>query len=145
MSTLEKAIALAATKHAGQTDRSGAPYILHPLHVMQSVTQIDEKIVAVLHDVLEDTDITTNELYDMGFSEHIIHAIQALTKIEGEKRIDAARRTAKNKLATIVKLADVAHNMDMSRLKVVSRKDLVRLEEYKEVQKILLEALSSYD
>jgi len=71
MSTLEKAIALAANSHAGVTDKAGAPYILHPLRVMMKMKTIDEKIVAVLHDVVEDTDISFDDLREMGFSEQL--------------------------------------------------------------------------
>jgi GTP diphosphokinase / guanosine-3',5'-bis(diphosphate) 3'-diphosphatase len=140
MSTLEQAIILAATKHEGQLDKAGKPYILHPMAVMASVSNIDEKIVAILHDVLEDTDVTVDDLYDIGFSTEIVAAIVALTKQKGESRIEAARRTALNPLATIVKLADVAHNMDLSRISVVTDKDLKRQEEYKLVKEILLNA-----
>lgn len=141
MSTLEKAIVLAATKHEGQVDKSGKPYILHPLAVMALVKTMNEKIVAVLHDVIEDTDVTAGDLFALGFSDEIVTAIQALTKQNGESRVQAAHRTAQNPLATKVKLADVEHNMDMSRLVVITEKDILRQAEYKLVKEILLKAL----
>lgn len=141
MSTLEIAIALAATNHAGQLDKAGMPYILHPLAVMQLMKTLDEMIVAVLHDIFEDTSVTQDDLLEMGFSVIVIDAIHALTKQKGESRLDAAKRTSLNPLATRVKLADVTHNMDLSRLAVVTEKDLKRQAEYEIVKDILKKAL----
>ena len=80
MATLEQAISLAAKQHEGQVDKANAPYILHPLRVMLNVPTIEHKIVAVLHDILEDTETTIEDLYQFGFQSHIIDAIVALTK-----------------------------------------------------------------
>lgn len=80
MSTLEKAIALAAKKHAGQIDKAGQPYILHPLRLMLNVDTIEQKMVAVMHDLLEDTDTTIVDLISLGFSQNVIDAVVALTK-----------------------------------------------------------------
>lgn len=145
MSSIEQAIVLATTKHAGQKDKSGLPYILHPLTVMQSVKDMNAKIVAVLHDVLEDTDTTELELYNLGFSNEIVEAVLALTKHKGESRMDAAKRTGLNKLATIVKLADVEHNMDLKRLSVIKQKDIDRVQEYKMVKIYLENALNTFN
>ena len=114
MSTLEKAIALATKKHAGQLDKAGQPYILHPLRLMLNVESMDQKMVAVMHDLLEDTDTTIVDLITLGFSQNVIDAVVALTKKEGESRLDAAKRIVKNSLARTVKLADLADNMDLS-------------------------------
>lgn len=138
MSIIEKAIALAVQKHAGQIDKGGQPYILHPLRLMFKVKTPEQQVVAVLHDVLEDTDTTVVDLISLGFSSEIIEAIQALTKKEGESRIEAAYRTVKNPIACAVKLVDIADNMDLTRIPQPSEKDLLRLEEYKHVQQILL-------
>ena len=138
MTIIEKAIALAVQKHAGQIDKGGQPYILHPLRLMFKVKTPEQQIVAVLHDVLEDTDTTVVDLISLGFSSEIIEAIQALTKKEGESRIQAAYRTVKNPIARAVKLVDIADNMDLTRIPQPSEKDLLRLEEYKHVQQILL-------
>ena len=81
MATLENAITLAVQQHAGQVDKGGQPYILHPLRVMLQLQQTDQQIVAVLHDILEDTHTTTQDLQNLGFQTHIIQAIQALTKL----------------------------------------------------------------
>jgi GTP diphosphokinase / guanosine-3',5'-bis(diphosphate) 3'-diphosphatase len=138
MATLERAISLAAERHAGQVDKANAPYILHPLRVMLNVPDIDHKIVAVLHDILEDTTTTIDELYRLGFQTHLIDAIIALTKQEGESRIQAAQRTVQNPIARVVKLADITDNMDLTRIQTPTMKDFERLKEYQQVRDILL-------
>lgn len=138
MATLERAISLAAERHAGQVDKANAPYILHPLRVMLNVPDIEHKIVAVLHDILEDTATTIDELYRLGFQTHLIDAIIALTKQEGESRIQAAQRTVQNPIARVVKLADITDNMDLSRIQSPTMKDFERLKEYQQVRDILL-------
>ncbi|MGE8643754.1 guanosine-3',5'-bis(diphosphate) 3'-pyrophosphohydrolase [Acinetobacter vivianii] len=138
MATLERAISLAAERHEGQVDKANAPYILHPLRVMLNVPDIEHKIVAVLHDILEDTATTIDELYRLGFQTHLIDAIIALTKQEGESRIQAAQRTVQNPIARVVKLADITDNMDLSRIQSPTMKDFERLKEYQQVRDILL-------
>lgn len=138
MATLERAISLAAERHAGQVDKANAPYILHPLRVMLNVPDIEHKIVAVLHDILEDTATTIDEFYRLGFQTHLIDAIIALTKQAGESRIQAAQRTVQNPIARVVKLADITDNMDLSRIQTPTVKDFERLKEYQQVRDILL-------
>lgn len=140
MSTLERAIEIAARSHAGQVDKAGQPYILHPLRLMLAVTAPEERIAAVLHDVVEDTPVTLDDLAAAGFSQDVLTAVAALTKLEGESRIAAAQRAAQNPIARVVKLADVADNMDLSRISVPTEKDFVRLREYEQVRQILLAA-----
>ena len=140
MATLEIAIGLISVKHAGQKDKAGNPYVLHPLRVMLSMNTDEERIVAVLHDIIEDTDATAELLLDMGFSENIVNAVTALTKLKGESRLDAVQRTIQNPLATAVKIADVRHNMDLSRLKIITEKDKARNREYEKVLDVLLSA-----
>ena len=142
MTTLERAIAIAATAHASQTDKAGQPYVLHPLRVMLALTREDERIVGVLHDVVEDTSVSLTQLELEGFSSEILAAIDALTKRPGETRIQAAARAAKNPIALRVKLADNPENMGLSRLANPTAKDAARLEEYKEVRALLLQAAS---
>jgi len=137
MATLERALEIAAAAHAGQQDKAGQPYILHPIRVMLNVNTLDERIAAVLHDTVEDTPITFDDLADAGFSSDIINAVQALTKMDGETRIDAAKRAVQNKIARQVKLADVADNMDLSRIPNPTSQDYARLEEYQRVFQIL--------
>ena len=138
MATLEQAISLAAKQHEGQVDKANAPYILHPLRVMLNVPTIEHKIVAVLHDILEDTETTIEDLYQFGFQEHIIDAIVALTKKQGETRLEAAQRARLNPIARVVKLADINDNMDLSRIQSPTVKDFERLKEYQQVRDLLL-------
>ena len=140
MSTLERAIAIAAAAHAGQVDKAGQPYILHPLRVMLRVSTPDERIAAVLHDVVEDTNITLEQLIEEGFQQSVIAAVKALTKLPGEGRMDAASRAAVNPVARTVKLADNAENMDLSRIADPTEKDYARLKEYEQVRILLLSA-----
>jgi GTP diphosphokinase / guanosine-3',5'-bis(diphosphate) 3'-diphosphatase len=141
MSTLERAIEIAAAAHAGQQDKAGQPYILHPLKVMMRMHEAPERIVAVLHDVVEDTAVTLEQLAAEGFGHAVVAAVEALTKRPGESRIDAARRAAANPLALRVKLADNAENMDPTRIAQPGPRDLERLEEYRKVRAVLLAAL----
>ena len=139
MSTLERAIQIAALAHAGQIDKAGQPYILHPLRVMLRVQEEHERVAAVLHDVVEDTAVTLSQLAAEGFAPQVIDAVEALTKRPGETRLEAAARAATNNIARVVKLADNAENMDISRIAKPTDKDFARLEEYKAVR-ILLQA-----
>ena len=138
MVSIEQAIAFAATKHMGQVDKANAPYILHPLRVMMNVSTIQQKIVAVLHDVLEDTNTTVDELYELGCDNDIVEAILALTKLKGESRTEAAKRTLQNPIARVVKIADITDNMDLSRIPSPTAKDFERMEQYQQVRAILL-------
>jgi len=138
MSTLERAIQIAAVSHAGQVDKAGQPYILHPIRVMLRLTGEHERMAAILHDVVEDTPVTLESLAAEGFPQAVLDAVQALTKLPGESRIAAARRAAVNPIARAVKLADNAENMDLSRISAPTEKDFARLREYEAVRAILL-------
>ena len=146
MATLERAIALAASAHAGQVDKAGQPYILHPLRVMLRVSTTHERMAAVLHDVVEDTKVnvvedtkvTLERLRSEGFPDEVVRAVDALTKREGETRLEAAARAAADPIARIVKLADNAENMDLSRIAEPTAEDYERVEQYKKVRAILL-------
>lgn len=133
MNLLEKAIQIAVTEHAGQVDKGGHPYILHPLSVMSKVKTIDEKIVAVLHDVIEDTNMTIEALHLSGFGEHILEALVALTKIDGEAYNDFIKRLYSNKLALAVKIADIKENMDLTRIEHPTEEDFKRFLKYKKI------------
>lgn len=137
MATLELAIQIAAGAHQGQIDKAGEPYILHPLRLMLAVDTMDERIAAVLHDTVEDTAVTFDYLRRAGFSAEVIDAVRALTKKKGESRIEAARRAVENPIARQVKLADVADNMDMTRIPNPTQKDFDRIEQYKKVRRLL--------
>jgi (p)ppGpp synthase/HD superfamily hydrolase len=129
--TLERAIAIAATAHAGQVDKGGAPYILHPLKVMMRMSSLEERIVAVLHDVVEDCDISLDDLRQEGFSEDVLTAIAAVTKVPGESYEDFVERAGQNPIGRAVKLADLEENSDLSRIASPSWEDLERIEKYR--------------
>jgi (p)ppGpp synthase/HD superfamily hydrolase len=132
MSTLERAIAIAAQGHAGVTDKSGAPYILHPLRMMLALASPDERIVAVLHDVCEDCEgWTLARLSGEGFAPHIIAALDSVTKRDGEDYDAFALRAAANPIGRRVKLADLADNCDLSRISAPTERDFARIERYR--------------
>lgn len=139
MPTFEDALALAAQAHKGQYDLAGAPYICHPMRVALAQSDERARIVAILHDVIEDTTITYEGLSAAGFDDEIISAVEALTKRSGEKRIDAAARAKANPLALQVKLADVADNMNLARISNPTAEDYARLREYEQVLAYLKE------
>ena len=128
--TLERAIEIAARTHAGQTDKGGAPYILHPLRVMLRVAPGAQQIVAVLHDVVEDSDVTFEDLEREGFSAEVINGLRAVTKVAGESYEDFVARAALDPVGKAVKLADLMENSDLSRIAEPSQKDLERVEKY---------------
>ena len=124
---IEKAIMLAAEMHEGQKDKSGKPYIYHPLAVMMKVKSKTAKIVAVLHDTVEDTNLELMDLKDAGYSEKVIEAVDAITKVPGESYMDYLTRVKANKIALEVKLADLSHNMSPSRMAHLDSKSFERL------------------
>ncbi len=128
--TLERAIEIAARTHAGQLDKGGAPYILHPLRVMLRVAPGVQQIVAVLHDVVEDSAVTFEDLEREGFSAEVISGLRAVTKVEGESYEDFVARAALDPVGKAVKLADLMENSDLSRIAEPSQKDMERVEKY---------------
>ena len=119
---LSRAIALAAEKHAGQFDQGGQPYILHPLRIMASVDTLEEKIVAVLHDVVEDTDVTLEQLREMGFPEEIVEGVASVTHDKkNENYFYYVRRAKQNKIGAKVKAADLRDNLAVNRLTLDGR------------------------
>ena len=130
MSTLERAIALAALAHEGQIDKAGAPYILHPLRVMLRLSTVDERIAGVLHDVMEDCGWTLDRLRAEGFSEAAIQGIDGVTRRSEETYEEFIARAATDEVARAVKLADLDDNCDLSRLSQVTDRDLLRLKKY---------------
>ena len=124
------ALELAVEKHKNQTDKAGNPYILHPLHVMENVNSKEGKIVAILHDIIEDTDITEDYLFKIGLSKRIVDAVVALTRSEDMDYQEYIKNLGSNPLAKEVKLADLEHNMDLKRLPTLEEKDLERNRKY---------------
>jgi (p)ppGpp synthase/HD superfamily hydrolase len=127
---LEKALKIATEAHKGQVDKAGKAYILHPLRVAEKLEREDEKVVALLHDVLEDTPWTLEGLREEGFKGEVLEALDLLTKRDGQEYWDYLAGVKGQELARKVKLADLADNMDLGRLREVSDKDLKRQEKY---------------
>jgi len=128
---LELAIKVATEAHAGQVDKGGKPYINHPQAVAASLTNTEYKIVAYLHDVCEDTSITFDDLKDMGFTYRIVNSIRLLTKTDELTYEEYLRRLRMDSCARAVKMADLKHNMDITRIPNPSEKDYARIEKYK--------------
>lgn len=129
-SMTKKAIKLIFEKHKGQVDRAGIPYVNHPLHVAEQMQDENTTIVALLHDVVEDTDTTFAELEEMGFNEEIISALKLLTHDKNVDYFEYVQEVGKNEIARKVKLKDLEHNMDLTRLDNVTNEDLLRVEKY---------------
>jgi (p)ppGpp synthase/HD superfamily hydrolase len=132
-----KAIMVAYKAHEGQMDRAGLPYILHPIHVAEQMKDEDTCVVALLHDVIEDTDITLEDLRAYGFTEAQIEGVRIMTHEEGVEYFDYIRTVKTNPLALAVKLEDLKHNSDETRIIDMTDKDIKRLEKYKKALKIL--------
>lgn len=129
---LDKALHLATNAHHGQFDKGGKPYILHPLRVMSFLKTDDEELqcMALLHDVIEDTNTTYKDLLEAGMSERVLAGVMALTKQRGFGYDDYKAQIFANKDAMQVKMADLRHNTDIRRLKGVTEKDLARMAKY---------------
>lgn len=129
--TLEKAISIAIAAHSNQYDKYGAPYIGHVMRVMNAGKTTDEKIVGILHDIVEDTPWTFDKLAAEGLAPHLIEALRCVTKITEDEDYDHfVNRTLRNRLACLVKLNDLADNMDIRRAGELSAKDIDRLNKY---------------
>ena len=136
---LEKAIQIALEAHKGQTDKAGAPYLLHLIRVMNAGQTEDEKICGILHDLVEDTPWTFEALRREGFSEEVIRALVCVTKQPNEPYTHFIERIKKNSLATKVKLNDLRDNMDITRLTFITEEDTQRLNKYLKAYHSLLE------
>lgn len=141
---LELAIEIAVRNHKGVPDKVGMPYILHPLRVMMKVRTIPQKIVAVLHDVVEDTECKVEDLVAAGFPAEVLDALALVTKDEGEDTstmegyLAFVARAAANPISRAVKLADIEDNMDLTRMNSLSEKDVARLERYQAAHAFLM-------
>lgn len=135
---LSNAIIFATEKHKGQSDKGGAPYILHPLRVMLYLNSTEEQIYAVLHDTIEDCEVIDEELKEIGLSDSQISVLKLLTKKDGEDYFDDyLKRIMTDNRAINVKLADLTDNMNIKRIKKPTEKDFKRIEKYKKAYKLL--------
>lgn len=139
--TLEDAIALAAQAHKGQRDKAGAPYILHPIRVMLRVESEEERLTAILHDVVEDSPYTVEQLRELGYPAAVVAAVDRLSRREGETYDEFIERIAPDPLARRVKIADLEDNIDLTRIKDPQQRDYDRLARYEKALVRLTEGL----
>jgi (p)ppGpp synthase/HD superfamily hydrolase len=139
MSNLTEAILIATKAHRGQTSKDGEPYITHPLRVMFAGKTEAEMIVGVLHDVVEDTEVTLDNLRDRGFGPEMLAGVDAMTKRDGEDYMVFVARCKSNPVARSVKLADIADNMNLERIPNLTTKDFERYQKYRQARHFLLE------
>lgn len=134
----KKAIKLMFEKHKDQVDKSGIPYVFHPFHLAEQMDDEETTITALLHDIVEDTDTTFDDLRKLGFSDNVINALKLMTHDKNIDYFEYVKNISKNPIARKVKIKDLEHNMDTSRLDEVTDKDLERVKKYKKCHKYLL-------
>jgi len=130
-SMTKKALKLCFEVHKDQTDKSGMPYVFHPFHLAEQMTDENTTVVALLHDVVEDSERTLDDLREMGFCEAVIEAIALMTHAPNVPYMDYVAQIKTNPIAKTVKLADLKHNSDLSRLDSITPYDLERAEKYR--------------
>ncbi len=135
----KKAIKLCFETHKDQLDKGGIPYVFHPFHLAEQMTNEQTTIVALLHDVVEDGNLTLDDLKNMGFSSEIVDALALLTHDDSVDYLEYVKMIKANPIATAVKLADLKHNSDLTRLDIVDEKVLSRVEKYKKAIALLQE------
>lgn len=140
----KKAIRLMFSAHKDQFDKSGIPYVFHPFHLAEQMKDEATTVVALLHDVVEDTDYTIADIEALGFGKSICDALRLLTHDESVPYMDYIKRIKDNPIATAVKIADLKHNSDLSRLDAVKDEDIKRVEKYREALRILTESIKCY-
>ncbi len=130
MNIIEKSLEISLQAYQGKTDKAGAAYILHPLRLMSKMDTEEEMSVALLHDVIEDSDITAEDLLQSGISPTVVSAVQSLTKVKGENYEKFIDRVLTNKLASKIKKADIEDNINILRLTTITEADLQRVAKY---------------
>ena len=128
----QEAMKLCFEAHRKQKDKSGIPYVFHPIHLAEQMETEETIIVALLHDVVEDSDYTIEDLRKKGFSDAVLEAISLMTHADGVNYMDYVKEIKNNPIARVVKLADLRHNSDLTRLEVVDEKALKRRNTYQE-------------
>ena len=140
----KKAIKLCFEAHRNQTDKSGLPYVFHPFHVAEQMPDEETTIVALLHDVIEDTAYTIDDLRKMGFSEEVLDALDLMTHDKNVPYMEYVAKISENEIARTVKLADLRHNSDLTRLDEIDDKARNRIEKYKAAIRLLSESKTSF-
>ncbi len=135
----KKALKLCFEAHKEQTDKSGMPYVFHPFHLAEQMDDELSTVCALLHDVVEDTEITPQMLSQMGFPKDVLHVLELLTHDDDTPYMDYVRKISKNPVAKKVKIADLRHNSDLTRLDAPDDAALLRKQKYQEAIRILTE------
>lgn len=135
----KKALRLMFEKHRDQVDKSGMPYVFHPFHVAEQMTDEKTTVAALLHDVVEDTDTTLDDLLAAGFDREVVEAVGLLTRDKTLPYLDYVRKLKGNPIAAAVKRADLAHNSDLTRLDDIGEREMRRLRKYREALIVLSE------
>ena len=133
----KKALKLCFNAHKNQVDKSGIPYVFHPIHLAEQMNTEETTIVALLHDVIEDTDYTIEHLIEMDFDKNVTDAIALMTHSDDVDYMEYVKAIKGNPIAKAVKLADLKHNSDLSRLDIIDEKALLRVEKYKKAISLL--------
>lgn len=133
----KKALRLCFEAHKEQVDKSGLPYVFHPFHLAEQMTEELTTVTALLHDVIEDTHYTLSDLREMGFPEEVLDALRLLTHDDDTPYLDYVARLKSNPIARAVKLADLRHNSDLTRLDHVDARVLKRAEKYRKAMELL--------
>ena len=133
----KKAMNIAYDAHHGQYDKGGGPYIFHPIHLAEQMKTEEECIVALLHDVLEDSDFTQKDMLEFGIPFEIVSRCEIITRGKDESYMNFVRRCGDEKIVRCVKMADLLHNMDLTRLNEITDKDLQRIKKYHKAYKYL--------
>jgi len=135
MATIGRAIEIAVEAHKGQKDKAGMPYVLHPLRLMFKMESNNEKIAALLHDVVEDSDWALDDLKKEGFNSDVIEAVSLLTRDEKDSYDEFIQKAVSNPISKNVKIADINDNLDLNRIDKISDKDYIRIKKYHRVLK----------
>ena len=140
----KKAMKLCFEAHKEQRDKSGMPYVFHPLHLAEQMPDEETTIVALLHDVIEDTSYTLEDLRNMGFENEVLDALALMTHDKSVPYMDYVARIRENRIARTVKIADLRHNSDLTRLDEIDEKARGRIEKYKAALRLLSESATSF-
>lgn len=133
----KKALKLCFEAHKNQADKSGMPYVFHPFHLAEQMEDENTVTVALLHDIVEDTEYSLDDLKNMGFPQQVIEALGLLTHDKSVPYMDYVKKIKENSIAKVVKLADLKHNSDLSRLETIDEKALKRVKKYKNAMNLL--------
>lgn len=134
----KKALKLSFNAHKNQVDKTGAPYVFHPFHLAEQMTDEISTVCALLHDVVEDTEYTLEDIQKMGFPQEVIDVLKLLTHEESVPYMEYVEKIKENSIAKQVKLADLKHNSDLTRLDVIDKNALQRVKKYKQAIELLL-------